>query len=496
MDSPRKVIFEEYFVVSCIFICLPWIVNLSFLLFAKLQWQELNGDQSHLALQMDRSQNTKTQNSVNLNALSQSFEKAQKWLSSKSKFLVVICVISGSMVASLKLVNCRLFGLKWFDMGLARYKQEEFGRHRLWLTVTLENVPQIILAISYASFLNEFDNTTVLFALTSSILSVLIAVWSAVLQYPKKFYIFQLDVFLQQPDKQLQRKIRKTKSIASRLCNAFDQEYGFCFVENAFVINDKHIMFNVVTSEANVLKNQLDKKQKVKIMDGLKQHRKLKLNIKNIKWSKIDSEIITLVCCDIHVKSNTSVSKSKDISVKQVKNDATPAPTESARDSQTSSSPIVIITGDDDDEKVQTMEIESKHKQRMSDIVNINSGGNVKNSTSAVPMGRGLSRQRIRKHGGSSVGSVSVVSTKGWRSWTCDQVSDWIEQLLMNDQRLVDEDYIVDTFINEFNKHRVDGQIIQLFKNDAKAFEKFENKFVNNSFTIWLIVTKSINDLK
>ena len=66
----------------------------------------------------------------------------------------------------------------------------------------------------------------------------------------------------------------------------------------------------------------------------------------------------------------------------------------------------------------------------------------------------------------------------------------------MNDQRLIDEEYIVDTFINEFNKHRVDGQIIRLFKNDEKSFEKFENKFVNNSFTIWLIVSNSINNLQ
>ena len=60
----------------------------------------------------------------------------------------------------------------------------------------------------------------------------------------------------------------------------------------------------------------------------------------------------------------------------------------------------------------------------------------------------------------------------------------------------IDEEYIVDTFINELNKHRVDGQIIQLFKNDEKSFEKFENKFVNNSFTIWLIVSNSINNLQ
>ena len=192
-------------------------------------------------------------------------------------------------------------------MGLAKYKQEEFARHRLWLTVALENVPQITLAISYASFLNEFGNTTVLFALTSSIISVMLAIWSAFLQYPKKFYIFQLDVFLQQRDKQIKRKIRKTSSMTSTLCNAFEQEFGFCFVENVFVINDKLIIFNVVTNEPNVLKPKLDKKQKIKIINAFKNSWSLKLQVKNIKWSHVRNEIITLIgCCKYKTSNNNN----------------------------------------------------------------------------------------------------------------------------------------------------------------------------------------------
>ena len=66
-----------------------------------MHWENLNGndDQTHLAVQLPRnSQITNSRNSVNnLGALSQSFEKARKWLSSQSKFLVFMCMISGSM---------------------------------------------------------------------------------------------------------------------------------------------------------------------------------------------------------------------------------------------------------------------------------------------------------------------------------------------------------------------------------------------------------------
>ena len=396
-----------------------------------------------------------------LNALSQSFEKVQKWLSTTSKFLVLLCIVSGSMVASLKFVNCRLFGSKLFDMGLPRYKQEEFAKHQLWLTVALENIPQIVLATSYALVLVEF-NTTVLFALTSSIISVLIAVISAFLQYPKKYYIFQLDVFLLQPDNQIQRKIRKTERIAKRLSSAFDQEYGFCFVENEFVVNDAHIIFNVVANEPNVLKSKLEKKQKSKIMDGLKNDKILKLTIKNIKWCYIQTEIITIVACNCPIRS-TPISHSSSNS--------------DVPDSQGSDIAIVVLN------EAANPHLISSDDRKVDDGVN-----NQRNYNTDVA-GTGQGKASVRS------GSVAI-STNGWEVWTCEQVSEWLEQLFINDSRLIDQDYIINTFMNEFNKHRIDGPTLLSFKNDEKEFEKFQNIFANKSFAIWSIFTNSINSLK
>ena len=56
-------------------------------------------------------------------------------------------------------------------MGLPKYKQDENARHRLWLTVILENVPQIFISTLYARNLVGFD-TTVLGAFVSSVASV------------------------------------------------------------------------------------------------------------------------------------------------------------------------------------------------------------------------------------------------------------------------------------------------------------------------------------
>ena len=491
---------------------MPWIVNLIFLLIAKLQWS------GNIDKQAER---------MNLDALSQSYEKAGKWLSTKSKFLVLTCMISGSVVASLKLVNCRLFGMVLFDMGLPKFKQEEFVRHQLWLTVLLENVPQIIIAISYASFLNEFDNTIVLFALTSSTISVMLAIWSAFLQYPKKFYIFQMNVILNKSDKRIKRKIRKTNSMTATICDAFDQDFGFCFVENAFVINDKLFICNIVTSESNVFKNKLDKKQKLRLVEELNDNKTLKFQVRSVGWSHVDDQVITLVGCkkqklkrdrqDAEADAAVMMTQIEQTYMKPMQqmgsmsnlSDRSQQSPQSPQTQQSPPSPFsddIIINSDND--------TNNEGNSKINNVGGINGNKGINTSKVAVPVetkvedqetvidelmtmseGMGMGKSKTGGHLTNNF-IYDKDNFNNWALWDCEQVSEWIENLLMNDTRFYDQSDIIDSFMHEFNNHRIDGQYILLFRKNEQEFKDFESRFKNNSYAIWKLLRKSIHSLK
>ena len=171
-------------------------------------------------------------------------------------------------------------------MGLPKYKQDENARHRLWLTVVLENLPQIIISTSYATSLAGFD-TTVLAALISSIASVVLALLSAYLEFPKKYYIYQMGIQLKSSQNtQLRKRLRMRHALSIVICKSMDRERGFIFAENIYYNGKDFVCFNVVSSEP-ITAFDFDNKQKM--INLLLNNNKLRIKCNNI--------IFRFVCC-------------------------------------------------------------------------------------------------------------------------------------------------------------------------------------------------------
>ena len=121
------------------------------------------------------------QSGSSLSANDQSIKATANWLSKRAALLIVLCFLSAGATASLQVANSKLFGMDVFDMGLSKYSIDKTARHRLWLTVIFENIPQIFISVAYAYQLAGFE-PTVMFALLSSRVSVILAIFTALME--------------------------------------------------------------------------------------------------------------------------------------------------------------------------------------------------------------------------------------------------------------------------------------------------------------------------
>ena len=269
----------------------PWTVNLLFLVKTKRVWEKESIKYS-------------LKQSVEPDALAKSSTATNKWLNEHSTILVV-CMLSGGLPASLKVVNSNLFGLRQFNMGLPKYKQDENARHRLWLTILLENVPQIIISTSYAINLAAFD-TTVLAALISSIASVVLALLSVYLEYPKKYSIYQMGIELKSSQNpKLRKSLRMRHTLSNVICKSMDRERGFIFVENIYYNGKDYVCFNVVSSE-QITTFDFDNKQK--LMKLLFENNKLVIKCNEIIFTFVCYKSVALMphcVCNDSKNSNT-----------------------------------------------------------------------------------------------------------------------------------------------------------------------------------------------
>ena len=79
-----------------------------------------------------------------------------------------------------------------------------------------------------------FDNT-VIAALLSSILFVILALLLAFLEFPKHYYIYQIGIKLKTSDNpKLRKRLRMKKTISGVICDSLDLDAGFLFVENVY----------------------------------------------------------------------------------------------------------------------------------------------------------------------------------------------------------------------------------------------------------------------
>ena len=156
-----------------------------------------------------------------------------------------------------------------------------------YITHITENVPQIIISVAYAVLLVGFK-TTVLFALVSSVLSVLLAVFSAVLEYPKHYYYYEMRLKLQNDgelkDNLIRRKIRYTFQMRLSVCTGLGQELDSCFIENVFY-DSNVITFNVVSHRAIKYDAQI-----------------LKSKLKDVKHAFLDSNVVKFDCNKVRFK--------------------------------------------------------------------------------------------------------------------------------------------------------------------------------------------------
>ena len=90
-------------------------------------------------------------------AMFQAYRETNTWLNKNSKLLVLLCMFSGGLTHSLRLVNSNLFGMKTFRMGLPKFKQDETVRHKLWLVVTLGMFSNFIFICLYFSIILSCD---------------------------------------------------------------------------------------------------------------------------------------------------------------------------------------------------------------------------------------------------------------------------------------------------------------------------------------------------
>ena len=85
-------------------------------------------------------------------------------------------VLSGGCYPALAVVSSNVFGLNLLSSGLTSYELRKMTKIKMFGSVLLENVPQLIFQALYASTA-EFTNT-LMFASMASLLSVLAAILS------------------------------------------------------------------------------------------------------------------------------------------------------------------------------------------------------------------------------------------------------------------------------------------------------------------------------
>ena len=90
-------------------------------------------------------------------------------------------MLSGGVYHSVKLMNCRLFGMSMLDMGLSHRQLLFIAQRTVIVNALFENLPQILLQIAYLTFADSVLDIAVILALISSVISFTSALISAVL---------------------------------------------------------------------------------------------------------------------------------------------------------------------------------------------------------------------------------------------------------------------------------------------------------------------------
>ena len=423
VDSPDKLKYAAFLAASATFIVIPWFANLLFLVKSKPSWESDNAERS-----VNMNGPHGGVNSSRPITLIQSKEKTQQWLNKNAPFLVLLCMTSGGLTPSLQVVNSKLLGLNLFDMGLPKYKQDETSRHKIWLTVFLENVPQIIISVSYASILTEFDQI-VLFALLSSIASVILAVFSACLAYPKHYYIYQFSATLMANNSKIRQKIRFTNQLNWIFSDSLDQDFGFCFIENVYYNGYSLIAFNVVCNQE--IDFQIRKKQRRAIIENFSTKGKISIRSFDFQFICYKSVYLTMMC----FKQQTSSKKRQNSKSKRTSGVVVPGMDSKRRHLEANLGDVLSVSKSKSPKSITSPDTVSRNTEMVTPRVNLGNIGNIEIVGSIDSID--IDREAVEE---------VLIDYNNWESWTERQVSKWVENVLK--QNLVEKEVIED-FVNE-----------------------------------------------
>ena len=99
-------------------------------------------------------------------------ESARTYFESRTPIFTAFVVLVGGAYPALSLVSSNIFGLSILNCGLTRFELRRLSKIKVFNSVVLENVPQLIFQALYAFAIGGVTET-VAFATTASILSVI-----------------------------------------------------------------------------------------------------------------------------------------------------------------------------------------------------------------------------------------------------------------------------------------------------------------------------------
>eukprot|EP01084_Bolivina_argentea_P127096 224851_1 len=116
---------------------------------------------------------------ANIKKLIKTNEAAQSYFKQNTPLFIALCVFSGGTYATLSLLSSRVFGLTMFNSGLTQYELSRLGKIKIFGTILLENLPQILFQLLYVSALGHSPTQNTILAFSASLLSII----SSILAY-------------------------------------------------------------------------------------------------------------------------------------------------------------------------------------------------------------------------------------------------------------------------------------------------------------------------
>eukprot|EP01084_Bolivina_argentea_P152370 265816_1 len=104
----------------------------------------------------------------------------QNWFNKYSRLFSILVIVSGSVSATLQLVNSSMFGNSFFHSGFSRYELSEMNKFKLLFNVLIENMPQFMIQLFY---LNYFKGDIISFTFIVSTCSSIISILSSIMEY-------------------------------------------------------------------------------------------------------------------------------------------------------------------------------------------------------------------------------------------------------------------------------------------------------------------------